>query len=99
MAANSTRATQFDDSEDEDDYFNPAPADLSDDENTANDDADGSDSQTRKEPARRQVAEYDYDDGNDDEEHPVKRNGKNKTRDGQEDDAADDNREDDDGEG
>lgn len=57
--------TQFEDSEDEED-FNPAPADLSDDENADEDDA----------PIRRDIKRPGG--GSDGDEKPPKSNGKSK---------------------
>jgi transcription elongation factor SPT5 len=93
MATTNLLTTQFDDSEDEDDNFNPAPADLSDDENAGEDD-DESEAQVRNEGARRRVAEDTYDDGDEEEAPPARTNGKGKTPDRRGDNPADEDGED-----
>jgi transcription elongation factor SPT5 len=98
MATSNLLTTQFDDSEDEDDNFNPVPADLSDDENAGGDD-DDSEAQVRNEGARRHVAEDTYEDGDDEEALPARTNGKSKTPDRRGADPADEDGEDDEGEG
>ncbi len=97
MATGNLLTTQFDDSEDEDDNFNPAPADLSDDENAGEDD-DELEAQVRNEGARRRVAEDIYDDGDDEDAPPARTNGKSKTPDRRGGNPAEDG-EDDEGEG
>jgi transcription elongation factor SPT5 len=87
MSTANLHGQHFDDSEDEDDNFNPAPADLSDDENTE----DAPNAQIRGETARRKQAVDD--EGQD--SSPVRNNAKNR---GSADDE-DDNGEDEEGEG
>jgi transcription elongation factor SPT5 len=98
MATSNLLTTQFDDSEDEDDNFNPAPADLSDDENLRGNN-DESEAQVRSEGARRRVAEDTYDDDDDEDVPPARINGKSKTPDRRGADVADEDGEDDEGEG
>jgi transcription elongation factor SPT5 len=96
MATGNLLTTQFDDSEDEDDNFNPAPADLSDDENAG--DYDESEATLRNEGTRRRVGEDTYDDGDDEGAPPGKTNGKSRTQD-QRDHAANEDGGDDEGGG
>ncbi|KAI9743566.1 MAG: transcription elongation factor spt5 [Claussenomyces sp. TS43310] len=89
--------TQFDESEDEDDNFNPAPADLSDDENAGRV-ADESEAPVRDASIRRStLAELDNDEG--DEIPPARTNGKPRSSVHGEDGEDDENGENDEGEG
>jgi transcription elongation factor SPT5 len=74
MATRNLNNVQFDDSDSEDDNFNPPPADMSDEEN-AGGDGDGSEALIRSRSARRQDT-YGGDEGG-----PRKTNGKSRTND------------------
>lgn len=96
MATSNLLATQFDDSDDDDDNFNPAPADMSDDDNAGEDDGQP-EAQARSGNARRRVMEDTYD-NSDEEAPPVRTSGRSKTPE-EGDVAADEDGEDDGGEG
>lgn len=88
MSTASLLDTRFDDSEEEDDNFNPAPADLSDEENGAEGDH-ASEIPSRNDAKRR--ATDDDDDAEDD--GAIKTNGKGRPS------NVEDNGDDDEGEG
>jgi len=59
MSTSNLLNTSFDESDEEDDNFNPQPADLSDNEDEGDGDDNGSRAQKRVEPSRRRVDEDD----------------------------------------
>jgi transcription elongation factor SPT5 len=91
MATSALNNVQFDDSEDDDDNFNPVPADMSDDENAGGDNE--LEAQIRGESARKHNA---Y---NDEKEIPRKTNGKSKISDEARDIEDDEDIEDEEGKG
>ena len=74
MATSNLLNTHFDESEEEDDNFNPQPADLSDTEEAGGPDDDDADNQIRGEAAGRRVQ-----DGSEDESARPSTNGKKKS--------------------
>lgn len=97
MATTDLLNAHFNDSEDEDDNFNPQPADLSDNEDAGGDDHDeDARNQIQNEAARRPVNEDGYDEDEDAEAPPS--NGRKRSSEYRKEDEVGDD-EDDEGEG